>query len=49
MPVIAGASQVVPLGRVPVNFALQGKYWLEGPTTAPDWGIRFVVVLLLPT
>jgi hypothetical protein len=48
VPVQLGASQVLKLGKQPISLALFGRYWAEGPDTAPDWGIRFVFTLLLP-
>ena len=41
-------SKVVKLGAQPVQLALNGRYWVEGPESAPEWGIRFVVVFLFP-
>jgi hypothetical protein len=32
----------------PIQFSLGPKLYVEGPTTAPDWGIRFAVTLLFP-
>jgi hypothetical protein len=31
-----------------VSLALQGRYWIEGPESAPEWGIRAVVTFLFP-
>jgi hypothetical protein len=39
----------VKIGKMPVQFALGGKVYAEGPSGAPDWGIRFVVTPLFPT
>jgi hypothetical protein len=47
LPLAAGASQLVQLGQVPVNLGVQARYWLDGPSTAPEWGLRFIATLVL--
>jgi hypothetical protein len=48
VPVQAGVSKVLTVGRQPISLALNGRYWAEGPDTAPDWGLRLVFTLLFP-
>ncbi len=48
VPLIAGVSQLVKIGKLPVSLGVNGKYYVEGPDTAPDWGIRFVMTFLFP-
>lgn len=48
VPLNASVSQLLKLGGQPIQFALGPKLYVEGPTTAPDWGIRFAVALLFP-
>lgn len=48
VPLFAGVSQIVKLGKLPVQFTLGGQYWVEGPDSAPDWSMRFVVTFLFP-
>jgi hypothetical protein len=36
VPLQAGVSKVFTFGKLPVSFALNGRYWAEGPTSAPD-------------
>lgn len=48
VPLQAGVSQVLRLGRQPISLGLFGRYWADGGQTAPDWGIRFVVTFLFP-
>lgn len=48
VPLFAGVSQVVKIGKLPVQFTLGGQYWVEGPDSAPDWSLRFVVTFLFP-
>jgi len=31
-----------------MQFQLGGKYYVEGPSGAPEWGVRFAVTLLFP-
>jgi hypothetical protein len=47
-PLIGGVSQVLPVGGMPLSFALLGKYWAAHSETTPDWGLRFVVTFLFP-
>jgi len=48
VPINAMAAQLVKVGKTPMQFQLGGKYYAEGPSGAPGWGIRFAVVLLFP-
>jgi hypothetical protein len=48
VPLFAGVGQIVKIGKLPVNLQLGGRYWVEGPDTAPDWGIRFQMTFLFP-
>jgi len=48
VPIQAGISQLVKLGQLPVSIGLFGRYWAEGPESAPDWSIRFVFTFLFP-
>lgn len=47
-PVNLAVGQVVKLGKLPVQFTIGGKYYAEGPSGAPEWGLRFVVTPLFP-
>ena len=42
-------SQLLRFGKQPVSIGLGYKYYAEKPTTGPDWGIRFIFTLLLPS
>ena len=48
-PVNATVSQFVRIGKLPVRFTVGGKYCAEGPSGAPEWGLRFVITPLFPT
>jgi hypothetical protein len=49
VPVNLFISQLVKIGKHPVSLSLGGKVYANGPSGAPDWGIRFVVTPLFPT
>ena len=48
VPVNVSVSQLVKIGKLPVQFAVGAKYYAEGPSGAPEWGLRFVVTPLFP-
>jgi len=48
VPVNGTVSQLARIGKMPVQFAVGGRYYAEGPSGAPEWGLRFVVTLVLP-
>lgn len=48
VPLIAQASQVLKAGKQPISLGLGAKYYVEGPTGGPDWGLRFTITFLFP-
>lgn len=48
VPIGGDLSQLVPVGGVTMNLGLQGRYWADGPSTAPEWGLRLQATLVLP-
>jgi hypothetical protein len=48
VPINLAVAQLMKFGKTPVQFQLGGKYYAEGPSGAPEWGIRFAVTLLFP-
>jgi hypothetical protein len=42
-------SQLTKIGKQRVQFGLGAKVYAQGPSGAPEWGIRFVVTPLFPT
>jgi len=48
VPINAMVAQLVKIGDMPVQFQLGAKYYADGPTSSPDWGIRFSIFLLFP-
>jgi hypothetical protein len=48
VPLNAAVAQLLKLGGQPMQFQIGPKLYVEGPTGAPDWGIRFAYILLFP-
>ncbi len=48
VPVNLVVAQLVKIGQQPVQFALGARYYAEGPSGAPEWGLRFVITPLFP-
>ena len=49
VPINVIVSQLLRFGKQSVSIGLGYKYYAEKPTTGPDWGIRFIFTLLLPS
>ena len=49
VPINLTVAQLIKIGKLPVQFTIGGKVYAEGPSGAPEWGIRFVVTPLFPT
>ena len=48
VPLSTGVSKVTHIGKLPVSLGVQGRYWLEGPDGAPEWGARLIVTFVFP-
>ncbi len=48
VPLNASVAQLLKLGGQPMQFQIGPKLYVEGPTGAPDWGVRFAYILLFP-
>ncbi len=48
VPLNGFVTQLVHIGKLPVQFQLGGRYYLEAPDDGPDWGLRFAVTFLFP-
>lgn len=48
IPIGAGCGRIIAMGKLPVNIALEGYYYVEKPIGGPDWSVRFIIELLLP-
>jgi len=49
VPLNLTVKQLVRIAGQPMQFELGPKLYVEGPTGAADWGIRFTYTLLFPT
>ena len=49
VPIIAGVSKVVRLGRRPISVGANYGHYVARPDGAPKWKIRAVLTLLFPT
>jgi hypothetical protein len=48
VPINFGISQILKIGKQPISVAVGGRYYAEGPSGAPDWGVRLAITLLFP-
>jgi hypothetical protein len=48
VPLNISVSQLVRIGKQPVQFSLGARYYAEGLSGGPDWGLRFAVTFLFP-
>lgn len=48
VPVNVAYSAVFSVGEQRMSWALGGKYFLDGPEGAPQWGVRTVLTFLFP-
>jgi hypothetical protein len=48
LPINLQVSQLLRLGKQPVQIGLGGRYYADGPDNGPEWGVRFVFTLLFP-
>ncbi|MDQ3775630.1 MAG: transporter, partial [Pseudomonadota bacterium] len=47
-PLNLQVSQLLKLGKQPIQLTLGGRYYAEKPEGGPDWGLRFVITFLFP-
>ena len=48
VPVNVSVSQLFKIGGVPMQFSIGGRYYAEGPTGGPGWGLRTGLTFLFP-
>jgi len=48
VPINLSVSQLVRMGKLPVQFAIGGRWYAESPDGGPEWGVRFTMTILLP-
>lgn len=49
VPINAMVSQILKIGKQPISIQLGWRYYADGPSGAPDWGVRLNFTLLFPT
>jgi hypothetical protein len=48
VPINPFVQQLLKVGNQPIALQLGGRYYAEGPSGAPEWGLRFQVQFLFP-
>ena len=48
IPINVFASQIVKIGKLPVQFTIGPRYYAASPDGGPEWGARFVMTFLFP-
>jgi len=48
VPVNALVSQLLKVGKQPIQLSLGGRYYAEKAANGPDWGLRFAITFLFP-
>jgi hypothetical protein len=48
VPINVSVSQLLKVGKQPIQLSLGAKYYADKPSGGPDWGLRFVVTFLFP-
>lgn len=48
VPLNVSVSQLLKVGKQPIQFSLGAKYYAEKPANGPEWGLRFAVTFLFP-
>ncbi len=48
VPLNVSVSQLLKLGKQPIQLSLGAKYYADGPGGGPDWGLRFGITFLFP-
>jgi len=48
VPLNVTVSQLLKVGKQPIQLTLGAKYYAERPSGGPDWGLRFAVTFLFP-
>ena len=48
VPLNASVSQLLKVGKQPIQLTLGARYYADKPSGGPDWGLRFTVTFLFP-
>jgi hypothetical protein len=47
-PVSCAVTAALKVGKPPIGLQLGSRYYAEGPSGGPEWGLRFAITLLFP-
>jgi len=47
-PATLAVSQVLPVGKQLISVQVGGRYYLDAPANAPEWGVRATLTFLFP-
>lgn len=48
VPINITVQQLLKVGRQPISLQIGARYYAEGPSGAPEWGLRFQLTFLFP-
>lgn len=48
VPINLSVQQLLKVGKQPIALQLGGRYYVDGPSGAPEWGLRLQIALLFP-
>jgi len=48
VPLNAFVTQLVKIGKLPVNFQIGARYYADKPRGSADWGLRFSITFVFP-
>jgi len=48
VPLNALVSQLLKVGKQPIQLSLGARYYADKPSGGPDWGLRFAITFLFP-
>jgi len=48
VPIHVFVQQILKVGKQPISLQLAGRYYAEGPSGGPEWGLRFQLTFLFP-
>jgi len=48
LPINASVQQLLKVGKQPIALQIGARYYAEGPSGAPEWGLRFSITFLFP-
>ena len=48
IPINLSITQILKINKLPVSVQLGGRYYADGPSGGPEWGVRFTFTFLFP-